>query len=52
MQGGPPLMGSSSNTSFKKELTFRRTYHGMADDDLVIKNLREKCVNNNVRKMG
>jgi hypothetical protein len=23
----------------------------MADDDLVIKNLREKCVNNNVRKI-
>jgi hypothetical protein len=38
--------------SFKKEWwEYRRTYHDLVGDSIVVKSLQEKCVNNEVRKM-
>ncbi len=39
-------------SQFKKEWwVYRQTFLNMAEDDLVVKSLREKCMNEDVRKM-
>ncbi len=38
-------------SQFKKEWAYRRIYHNLVGDDLVAKNLKEKCMNDEVGKM-